>query len=167
MTEVDRLSDVWQRATGVRPRTVYIATDDRSIITATSAYSRNYTFLHFAEALAFAKQVNPHAIKWDKVVHSQAKGSSTSMNMRVATDTTVELSLLSLCHLFVGKHTSQLFRMAYELHAARCACAAPAISLDAPWCFDKGVFAGSSAVFKGGVGERGVKGSSTLKTFKC
>ena len=48
------------------------------------------------------------------------------------------------CDLFVGKFTSNFFRTAYELHAARCDCAAPFVSLDAPWCFDHGVSAGEN-----------------------
>ena len=51
-----------------------------------------------------------------------------------------------LCDIFIGKHTSNLFRSAYELHAGRCNCAAPFVSLDAPWCFDWGAEAGSSRV---------------------
>ena len=50
--------------------------------------------------------------------------------------------------------SSNLFRTAYELHAARCECAAPFVSLDAPWCFDHGTRAGANWEFptrKGGV----------------
>ena len=35
---------------------------------------------------------------------------------------------LASCDLFVGKFTSSLFRLSYELHAAECDCAAPFIS---------------------------------------
>ena len=52
--------------------------------------------------------------------------------------------LLSMCDVFVGKHTSNVFRTAYELHVARCDCAPPFVSLDAPWCADWGVWAGDS-----------------------
>ena len=64
--------------------------------------------------------------------------------MDIAWETTVDVFLLSLCDVFIGKHTSNVFRTAYELHASRCHCAAPFVSLDAPWCFDWGVWSGYS-----------------------
>ena len=67
-----------------------------------------------------------------------------STPVRVATEATLDAYLLSLCDVLIGKHTSNLFRVAYELRAARCDCAPPFVSLDAPWCYDWGVFAGRS-----------------------
>ena len=51
------------------------------------------------------------------------------------------------CDAFVGKFTSTLFRTAYALHAASCECAAPFVSLDAPWCFDYGLRKGANWEF--------------------
>ena len=54
----------------------------------------------------------------------------------------VDMLLLSHASMFVGKFSSNFFRAAYALHAARCECAAPFVSLDAPWCFDYGLAEG-------------------------
>jgi hypothetical protein len=65
-------------------------------------------------------------------------------NRRTAWETTLDLLLFSKCDVFIGKHTSNFFRSAYELRAGRCKCAAPFVSLDAPWCFDWSVTTGIS-----------------------
>eukprot|EP00966_Prymnesium_polylepis_P117498 2716046-Prymnesium_polylepis.2 len=54
--------------------------------------------------------------------------------------------LLAQCDYFVGKFTSNFFRIAYELKAAQCDCAPPFVSLDAPWCFDFAAEIGKSRV---------------------
>lgn len=60
------------------------------------------------------------------------------MSARRGCAQSIELHLLSQCDLLVGKHTSNYFRAAFELHAAECDCVPPFVSLDAPWCFDYG-----------------------------
>ena len=57
---------------------------------------------------------------------------------------TLDVLLLAECDAFAGKFTSNLFRNAYSLKAASCDCAAPFISLDAPWCFDYGLQVGQN-----------------------
>jgi len=56
--------------------------------------------------------------------------------MELAIALTIDVLMLAKCHVFVGQHTSNFFRTAYELHSAWCDCAAPFESLDTPWCFD-------------------------------
>ena len=70
------------------------------------------------------------------VLKANREHGRTSQNMRLASVLSLDVMLLSKCDIFVGKHTSNFFRTAYELHAASCDCAAPFESLDAPWCFD-------------------------------
>eukprot|EP00966_Prymnesium_polylepis_P208403 4827917-Prymnesium_polylepis.1 len=79
-----------------------------------------------------------HSANWDDILQYNHKNGNEGDNMDIAWETTVDVFLLSLCDVFIGKHTSNVFRTAYELHASRCHCAAPFVSLDAPWCFDWG-----------------------------
>ena len=74
---------------------------------------------------------------------------SGSSSTRAGSTIRLDVLLLSLCDVFIGKHTSNVFRTAYELHASRCNCAPPFVSLDAPWCFDWGVWSGYSPGGKG------------------
>ena len=85
-----------------------------------------------------------HSANWDDILQYNHKNGNEGDNMDIAWETTVDVFLLSLCDVFIGKHTSNVFRTAYELHASRCHCAAPFVSLDAPWCFDWGVWSGYS-----------------------
>uniref|UniRef100_A0A7S4JTQ9 Uncharacterized protein n=1 Tax=Prymnesium polylepis TaxID=72548 RepID=A0A7S4JTQ9_9EUKA len=84
---------------------------------------------------------------WDDVVHERVLSGRTAETHREVQLATVDMHLLSLCDVFVGKFTSNFFRTAYAVHAARCDCAAPFVSLDAPWCSDYGMRAGSNYRF--------------------
>ena len=55
--------------------------------------------------------------------------------------------LLARCDALVGKFSSNLFRAAHALQAAACDCAAPFVSLDAPWCSDYGLLEGANWEF--------------------
>ena len=121
--------------------TIYLATDSPTVLAQTKSYPE-YTFLHFADALAFNQASNPDNRKWDDVVRKNRLSANFSQNARLAWLTTLDVMMLSRCSLFVGKHTSNFFRTAYELRAAGCDCAPPFVSLDAPWCFDWGAAAG-------------------------
>ena len=71
--------------------------------------------------------------------------------------TQVDLLLLAQCTAFVGKFTSNFYRAAYALHAAGCECAAPFVSLDAPWCFDYGLTEGRNWDFPFGENTTGLQ----------
>ena len=116
-----------------------------------------YTWLHMAESLALNAELNPSNRKWDAVLKANKERGQTALNNRLATLLTVDVMLLSRCNVFVGKHTSNFFRTAYELHAARCDCAPPFVSLDAPWCFDYGLTEGRNWDFPFGENTTGLQ----------
>ena len=125
--------------------TIYLATDSELVL----AQTRHYPEFKFL----FLKNVTRHAMKsrptiiWDKLIAQRAGTSAVHDNFIDAWMASVDMFLLSMCHVFIGKFTSTFFRTAYALHSAQCNCAAPFISLDAPWCFDYGVRAGSNWEF--------------------
>ena len=129
-------------------RTIYLATDSPEVLREAQAYA-DWTWLHMREALASMRGIRAKSASgsdevWDEVLRRSREAGRLDDNRRVVVETTLDVLLLSLCAAFVGKHTSNFFRTAYELHSARCGCAAPLVSLDAPWCSDWGVFAGRS-----------------------
>ena len=81
------------------------------------------------------------------LVHERALTNRTAETHRDVQLATLDMLLLSKADIFVGKFTSNFFRTAYAVHAARCDCAAPYVSLDAPWCSDYGMRAGSNYRF--------------------
>ena len=137
----DYMAAVERLASGLNVSTIYLATDSQEVLEETKAYPQ-YTFLYFAEARSFNQASNPSNRKWDDIVRRNKLNASLSTNERLAWLTTLDVMMLSRCSLFVGKHTSNFFRTAYELAAAECECAPPFVSLDAPWCFDWGLATG-------------------------
>merc|ERR1711988_372220 len=117
MSEIERYAN----DTGIR--TIYLSTDSEHVIEEAAAYPQ-YEFL-------FLKGVD-------------RSNYDLNRDIRLAI---VDMLLLSKCHVFLGKFSSNFFRAAYALHAANCDCAAPYVSLDAPWCFDHGMRAGSNLLF--------------------
>jgi len=155
------LSDYMTHAIAARAstgaNTIYLATDSEAILEQTANYP-DWTFLRSSDAADWAKQLKTESAdatnlydpttksqEWDNVMRYNVKSGKADSNRKTAWETTIDIHLLSLCDIFVGKHTSNFFRTAYELHAGRCNCAAPFVSLDAPWCFDWGVKAGHSS----------------------
>ena len=78
----------------------------------------------------------------DKTVKARAGSGATHLSEDEAWLATIDTMLLSRCHILVGQMTSTLFRSAISLRAARCDCAAPYVSLDAPFCSDYGLRSG-------------------------
>ena len=129
--------DVVRRQTaGLDVTTIYLATDSEAVLHEALRDFSEYTWLHLPESLKLSAELNPANRKWDAVLKANREHGRTSQNMRLASVLSLDVMLLSKCDIFVGKHTSNFFRTAYELHAASCDCAAPFESLDAPWCFD-------------------------------
>lgn len=126
---------VRRQTAGLNATTIYLATDSDDVLRQTREFPE-WTWLHLPEATSFGRHVNPANKKWDAVLKSNKERGLTRVNMQLATVLTIDVLLLAQCDIFVGKHTSNLFRTAYELHSAGCDCAAPFESLDAPWCFD-------------------------------
>ena len=130
------------RALGIR--TVYLATDSEKVLEDTRDFP-DFRFLHLANVSRFGLTTPSPTHLWDDTVKRRAKRASlVQRNHREAWMATIDALLLSRCSAFVGKFTSTLFRTSYMLHAATCDCAAPFVSLDAPWCFDYGMRRGGN-----------------------
>lgn len=130
------------RALGIR--TIYLATDSEKVLEDTRDFP-NFRFLHLANVSRFGLTTPSPTRLWDETVKRRAKRASlVQRNHREAWMATIDALLLSRCNAFVGKFTSTLFRTSYMLHAATCDCAAPFVSLDAPWCFDYGMRRGGN-----------------------
>jgi len=143
-------------ATGAN--TIYLATDAADVLNQTANFP-TWNFVHMREALewqAQLKQLSAGATRfgsmdgtksqtWDDVMRYDYSMGNVDFNRKTVWETNIDIHLFSLTDIFIGKHTSNFFRSAYELHAGRCKCAAPMYSLDAPWCFDWGVDAGVSS----------------------
>ena len=113
------------------------------VINATRAFPQ-YIWLHQEGAADLVHGLNPHNQFLDRVIQVNAmRNNLRSHNTDLGWSATLEVMLLASCDAFVGKFTSSLFRLSYELHAAECDCAAPYISLDDPWCYDWGEFVAS------------------------
>ena len=95
----------------------------------------NDTLLHHKELLWPRMHHKDGSTTCKVIQQNSMKQSRLHNNMQLAWSTTLDAMLLASCDLFVGKFTSSLFRLSYELHAAECDCAAPFISLDSPWCY--------------------------------
>mmetsp|Transcript_25337 Transcript_25337/g.66735 ORF Transcript_25337/g.66735 Transcript_25337/m.66735 type:complete len:1331 (+) Transcript_25337:1-3993(+) len=142
----------YAKETGVR--TIYLATDSKEVIAETANYPQ-YEFLYLTYTNTTAKVSHDSFVSllasnsrpWEGVVLEREEIGGTADTHRIASLTTVDMLLLSMCDIFVGKFSSRFFRTAYALHAAKCDCAAPYVSLDAPWCFEDGMASGSNLNF--------------------
>ena len=79
---------------------------------------------------------------WDKRVLWRGHQNRTAWTAEQAWRATLDVLLLAKCDVLIGKFSSNLFRAAHALRAARCDCAKPFVSLDAPWCTDYGLLEG-------------------------
>ena len=128
---IERLAN----ASAVQLSTIFLATDDPAVLNMTASYPQ-YTWLRQPGSTELVHLLNPGNRFLDTVIQQNSmKQSRLHNNMQLAWSTTLDAMLLASCDLFVGKFTSSLFRLSYELHAAECDCAAPFISLDSPWCY--------------------------------
>ena len=48
----------------------------------------------------------------------------------------IDMFLLSECDMFIGKFTSNVDRIPFQLRVANRECVPPYVSLDSPWCCD-------------------------------
>ena len=125
---------------------IYLATDSETVLDETRDFPE-FRFIHLSDVTRYGRQHPAPNVTWDTLVSQRAHTMDSHQSYIDAWQATVDMLLLSRCHMFVGKFTSTFFRSAYSLHSARCDCAAPFISLDAPWCFDYGVRAGANWEF--------------------
>jgi hypothetical protein len=120
--------------------TIYLATDSPAVL-AEARERTEFRFLHLADAADAAHAISPGGCPagrapeqciWDyrARVNVRAHPSGRASNYRAVWLATLDVLLLARCALFVGKFSSSFFRLAYELKAAQCDCAAPFVSLD-------------------------------------
>jgi hypothetical protein len=79
---------------------------------------------------------------WEEIVRDNAEVGRQNDTEVTARVTSVDTFLLSMASVLIGKFTSNFFRTAIELRAARCNCVPQFVSLDAAWCCDFGAPAG-------------------------
>lgn len=123
--------------------TIYIATDSSSVLQELTTTYTNYTFLHFEGGKEFSRLVE-HVFPasegqknvWDNVVPRNRDEGRTYVNTLNAWLTHIDVVLLSKCDAFVGTMSTNVLRLAYEMHTGDTNVLAPFASLDTPWCFD-------------------------------
>jgi hypothetical protein len=141
----DYLEPVRALARRLDTRTIFLATDDASVLETARTLS-DLTVLAVPNVSRHeATGARPEL--WDKLVSRRAASRLNHLNQREAWDASIDAMLLARCDALVGKFTSTLFRTAMSLKSATCNCVPPFVSLDAPWCFDYGVKEGSNWEF--------------------
>jgi hypothetical protein len=141
----DYLEHVRALARRLDTTTVFLATDDASVLEMARALP-DLTILAVPNA-SRSEETGARPELWDKLVTRRAASQLSHLNQQEAWDATIDAMLLARCDALVGKFTSTLFRTAMSLKSATCSCVPPFVSLDAPWCFDYGVKAGSNWEF--------------------
>lgn len=139
----DYLNEIETYATDTGIKTIYIATDSEDVIQETLSFPQ-YEFLYLPLDRSSSNQKSK---LWDHLVKDRLRDGKTSETQNEVMLATVDMFLLSKCDVFVGKFTSNFFRVAYAIKAASCDCAPPFVSLDAPWCSGYGYRDGSNYNF--------------------
>lgn len=141
----DYLEHVRALAGRLDTTTIFLATDDASVLEVARTLP-NLTVLAVPHISRFeAEGARPEL--WDKLVSRRAASQLNHLNQQEAWDATIDAMLLAQCDALIGKFTSTLFRTAMSLRSASCSCIPPFVSLDAAWCFDYGLKAGSNWEF--------------------
>mmetsp|Transcript_3254 Transcript_3254/g.6410 ORF Transcript_3254/g.6410 Transcript_3254/m.6410 type:complete len:263 (-) Transcript_3254:242-1030(-) len=118
---------------------IYLATDSDEVIETLHKYS-NYTF-HFIASVGRGGLRNKIPI--DDLLHSGRVDGC-----KEASDALMDLHFLAQTDAFVGKFSSNIDRVAYNLMFARTRSYHPVVSLDNEWCFDFGVKSRENGVSK-------------------
>ena len=116
-------------------RTIYLATDSSTVVRMSRSY-KSYKFIMIPGV--FRTEHSSKSELWDAKIWRRMFWHQTDATERDVKVTLVDVKLLSMCDYFVGKFSSNLFRLAYSLSSADCDCIKPYVSLDVPWCFDYG-----------------------------
>jgi hypothetical protein len=121
-------ANLMQKKYGIKH--IYLATDSDTVIDTLDKYP-NFTF-HYQKGIGRGGIRNKVPV--DDLLHSGRLNGCDE-----AGSTFIDTHLLGSCHAFVGKFSSNIDRIAYNLMFARTRRYQPHISLDNNWCFDFGV----------------------------
>jgi hypothetical protein len=131
--------------------------DSAHVIKQTKEYTDEFTFITIDDQYHSPKILSK--LSWDTVANMMNRHQVTSttkvggmlFNSSAVHPTTMSkqiianMLLLASTDMLVGKFTSNVFRIAFQLmsaQSARSGCTKPYISLDSPWCFDFRVISG-------------------------
>ena len=126
--------------------TILLQTDSDKVRMKAKTQYPQYSWLMWDGAKEHDKQVfaEHKTNNWDKIMEQNTASGNTRQSEETARLAMVATMLLAKSDMFVGKFSSNFFRLAYELKAADCNCIVPFSSLDAAWCFDYAAPAGRS-----------------------
>lgn len=113
-----------------KTRTIFLATDGKSVFNETARYGE------FEWLMLPRERFQPIGAGADKEPRVEERIASGTLDGGVlALESLVDMLLLAETDVLVGKFTSNLFRTAVEVKAGRRGCVPPVVSLDAAWCF--------------------------------
>ena len=113
-----------------KTRTIFLATDGKSVFNETARYGE------FEWLMLPRERFQPTGAGADKEPRVEERIASGTLDGGVlALESLVDMLLLAETDVLVGKFTSNLFRTAVEVRAGRRGCVPPVVSLDAAWCF--------------------------------
>lgn len=131
MPHVKRVSEQY----GIK--NIYLATDSKKVLSDTRTYPQ-YNWI-FDNSTRRGGVLNHHAIEY-ALEHNLINGYQEGLGV------IDDLWLLADCDALVGKFTSNIDRVAYQIMTGRSNCYRPYISMDSSWCFDHGLKTGHSDV---------------------
>ena len=113
-----------------KTRTIFLATDGKSVFNETARYGE------FEWLMLPRERFQPTGAGAEKEPRVEERIASGTLDGGVlALESLVDMLLLAETDVLVGKFTSNLFRTAVEVRAGRRGCVPPVVSLDAAWCF--------------------------------
>eukprot|EP00466_Bigelowiella_natans_P012706 jgi/Bigna1/85856/estExt_fgenesh1_pg.C_60268 len=113
---------------------VFLATDTQEVRDATEDYPQ--FIWHFQKENLYS-QKRSHVLKYLPIEKALKYGVLDAFEEGASY--LVDLHLMAQGHGFVGKFTSNLDRLVYNLMGSKADCYRPYISLDSGWCFDYGL----------------------------
>jgi len=97
---------------------------------------------NYPEYQWFFEKVIPGQGELEKMAIEDALDQGVIDGYQEGLGAVADILLLAKTDMLIGKFTSHIERVAYQIMVAEDDCVKPFISLDAPWCFDHGVKSG-------------------------
>lgn len=114
-------------------KNVYLATDSQKVIKDTELYPQ-FNWI-YDKTMRRGGILTKKSIEYS-LEHKLIDGYEEGLGV------IEDVWLLADCDALVGKFTSNIDRVAYQLMSGRSNCLRPFISMDSPWCFDHGLKTG-------------------------